>query len=105
VDACTKFPERHARLHAIAQEYLRSVVRTLVVSPDNRSRVDLNSAIHRARLNAGQVSQHERAVTVLIYTNDKAQLVAGLQRDVSQRSAIEASQQVSKQSHSLGLGR
>ncbi len=40
-----------------------------------------------------------------IYTNDEAQLVAGLQRDVSQRSAVEASEQLARQPHSQGLGR
>ena len=61
---------RRDRLHAIAQDYLRSDARTLVVSPDNRSRVALNTAIHEARLKSGQVSAHERAVTVLIARND-----------------------------------
>lgn len=42
---------------------------------------------------------------VQIYTNDKAQLVASLQRDVSQRSAVEASEQLARQPHSQGLGR
>jgi ATP-dependent exoDNAse (exonuclease V) alpha subunit len=63
-------PTSHDRLHAIAQDYLRSEARTLVISPDNRSRVALNTAIHEARLKAGQVSAHERAVTVLIARND-----------------------------------
>jgi conjugative relaxase-like TrwC/TraI family protein len=61
---------RHDRLHTIAQEYIRSTTRTLVVSPDNRSRIDLNTAIHHARQEAGQVSPHERAVTVLIGRHD-----------------------------------
>ena len=42
---------------------------------------------------------------VQIYTNDRAQLIASLQRDVSQRSAIEASEQLSRHHHSQGLGR
>jgi hypothetical protein len=42
---------------------------------------------------------------VHIYTNDKAQLMAGLQRDVSQRSAVEATEQLARHPHSQGLGR
>jgi ATP-dependent exoDNAse (exonuclease V) alpha subunit len=42
---------------------------------------------------------------VQIYTNDKTQLTAHLQRDVSHRSAIEASQEQSQRQHSIGLGR
>jgi hypothetical protein len=53
----------------------------------------------------GYVAVSRARHDVQIYTNDKAQLVAGLQRDVSQRSALEASQQVSKQHHSIGLDR
>jgi hypothetical protein len=41
---------------------------------------------------------------VQIYTNDKTQLAAHLQRDVSHRSAVEASQEQSQRQHSIGLG-
>jgi conjugative relaxase-like TrwC/TraI family protein len=65
-------PDRHDRVRAIAQEYLRSEARALVISPDNRSRVDLNTAIHEARLQTGQVSRQEHVVNVLIARNDVA---------------------------------
>ena len=42
---------------------------------------------------------------VQIYTNDKAQLTADLQREVSHRSAVEAIQEHSQGQHSIGLGR
>jgi conjugative relaxase-like TrwC/TraI family protein len=87
------------RMRAIAQEYLRSDARTLVVSPDNRSRVDLNAAIHRARLHAGQVSQDERAVTVLIARND----VAGADRSWARHYDFGDVVRYTRGSRALGL--
>ena len=40
--------DRDERLDAIAREYLRQPEGTLVVSPDNHSRTELNQVIHRA---------------------------------------------------------
>ena len=47
---------REKRLTAIAREYLRQPDRTLIVSPDNRSRLEINQVIHQARQAEGQVA-------------------------------------------------
>ena len=39
----------------IAREYVRSPENTLVVSPDNESRREINQHIHRATQDTGQV--------------------------------------------------
>ena len=62
--------DRPARLDAIARDYLRHPEGTLIVSPDNASRADLNDVIHRARQAAGQVAQVEHRARVLIPRQD-----------------------------------
>jgi conjugative relaxase-like TrwC/TraI family protein len=56
---------RDERLRAIAKEYVKDPHATLVVSPDNQSRQDLNDAIHRAMQREGQVDRDEHRTTVL----------------------------------------
>jgi ATP-dependent exoDNAse (exonuclease V) alpha subunit len=57
--------DRHERIAEIAREYVRSPERTLVVSPDNESRREINSAIHQAMQADGKVSNEEHRVHVL----------------------------------------
>jgi conjugative relaxase-like TrwC/TraI family protein len=54
------------RLAAIARDYVHSPERTLVVSPDNQSRREINEVIHRERQIAGQVEHQEHPVRVLV---------------------------------------
>ncbi len=58
------------RLETIAREYLAHPAGTLVVSPDNRSRAEINDVIHRARQSSGQVGQVEHRVRVLVPRQD-----------------------------------
>ena len=53
------------RLNSIAHEYSRRPEGTLVISPDNESRRELNSLIHRELQNRGDVSQDEHKLRVL----------------------------------------
>lgn len=57
--------DREERLKTIAQEYGRQPDRTLVISPDNESRRELNSLIHREMQQRGTVSQEEHKFRVL----------------------------------------
>ncbi|MBY0507034.1 MAG: relaxase domain-containing protein [Bryobacteraceae bacterium] len=54
------------RVAAIAAEYARTPESTLVISPDNASRMSLNRAIHREMQERGVVSGEEHRVTVLV---------------------------------------
>lgn len=59
-------PERHERISAIAKAYATSPERTLVVSPDNRSRKEINERIHRELQSCGLVSAAERPFRTLV---------------------------------------
>ena len=53
------------RMSAIAREYSRHPEGTLVISPDNESRRELNSLIHREMQNRGDVTKDEHKLRVL----------------------------------------
>ena len=53
------------RMSAIAREYSRHPEGTLVISPDNESRRELNSLIHRELQNGGDVNKDEHKLRVL----------------------------------------
>ena len=56
---------RQERLSEIAREYAREPQGTLVISPDNESRRELNALIHREMQEHGEVSQNEHKLRVL----------------------------------------
>ncbi len=58
------------RIEAIAREYARSPESTLVVSPDNRSRAEINSRIHAELQARGVVRGEERRVQTLVPRQD-----------------------------------
>ena len=64
------------RLREIAREYAREPQGTLVISPDNESRRELNSLIHREMQERGDVSQDEHKLRVL----DSRQEMTGADR-------------------------
>jgi conjugative relaxase-like TrwC/TraI family protein len=61
---------REERLDAIARDYVSHSDRTLVVSPDNQSRREINDVIHRERQMAGQVDPADHWVRVLVPRQD-----------------------------------
>src|SRR2546421_139071 len=54
------------RLKAISHEYAKQPEGTLVVSPDNQSRMEINRMIHTEMQKTGQVDYRERNVRVLV---------------------------------------
>jgi conjugative relaxase-like TrwC/TraI family protein len=56
---------REERFQTIARDYARHPQGTLVVSPDNQSRRELNVIIHHELQERGQVQPHEQTVHVL----------------------------------------
>jgi ATP-dependent exoDNAse (exonuclease V) alpha subunit len=62
--------DHRERLEAIARDYVGSPDRTLVVSPDNQSRREINGVIHRERQLAGQVDRDEHHVRVFVPRQD-----------------------------------
>ncbi|WP_158749433.1 MobF family relaxase [Acidobacterium sp. S8] len=65
-----EIPERENRIAAIATEYAKSPEGTLVVSPDNRSRVEINLAIRAEMQERGQVSKEEHPIAALVPRQD-----------------------------------
>jgi len=61
---------REERLAAIARDYVSHAEPTLVVSPDNQSRQEINVLIHRERQAVGQVQAHDESVRVLTPRQD-----------------------------------
>ena len=57
---------RDERFGEIAREYARQPEATLVVSPDNQSRMEINRTIHREMRARGQVDASEYNLTVLV---------------------------------------
>src|SRR5207237_10090956 len=53
-----------------ASAYCESPENTLVVSPGNRERVELNSLIHRKRQREGKVSRDDHQMTVYVNRQD-----------------------------------
>jgi conjugative relaxase-like TrwC/TraI family protein len=58
--------DRAERMAAIAHEYVKQPQGTLVVSPDNRSRMEINEAIHHAMQDTSQMTYHEHPMRVLV---------------------------------------
>src|SRR5258707_13400032 len=54
------------RISEIANEYAKQPEGTLVVSPDNQSRREINEVIHRTMQSAGQVNNDEHKARVLV---------------------------------------
>jgi len=62
--------DREQRLSAIAREYAREPQGTLVISPDNKSRRELNTLIHRQMQARGDVNPEEQKLRVLESRNE-----------------------------------
>jgi conjugative relaxase-like TrwC/TraI family protein len=91
--------DRDQRLAAIAREYLRQPDGTLIVSPDNRSRLEINQVIHQARQTEGQVAAQERLVRVLVARHD----VTGADRQWAAHYQAGDVVRYTKGSHTYGL--
>jgi conjugative relaxase-like TrwC/TraI family protein len=91
--------DRSERIAEIAREYVRSPESTLVVSPDNESRREINSRIHRAMQDAGLVKSEEHSVRVLYARQD----ITGADRQHAQNYEPGDVIRYSKGSKPLGI--
>ena len=91
--------DRQDRMAEIAREYVRSPEKTLVVSPDNESRRELNNQIHRAMQSEGKASNDEQRVHVLYARQD----VTGADRQHAQNYERGDVLRYSKGSKPLGI--
>jgi ATP-dependent exoDNAse (exonuclease V) alpha subunit len=62
--------DRDERIQAIARAYVEQPANTLVISPDNESRMEIAVRIHEEMKGLGKVSQDEHAIKVLVTRQD-----------------------------------
>jgi conjugative relaxase-like TrwC/TraI family protein len=92
---------REARIAAIAREYAASPANTLVVSPDNRSRAEINIEIHRELQTQGIVERQEHRLQVLT----SRQELTGADRSWAQRYQPNDVLHYSRTSKETGIGK
>lgn len=92
---------REERITAIAREYARSPESTLVVSPDNRSRAEINQRIHAELQSRGLVSRFEHTITALV----PRQEMTGADRTWAAQYQIGDFLRYSRASRETGIGK
>ena len=66
----TEIPDRQQRIEAIVRDYVAQPKSTLVVSPDNASRREINDAVRAELHSTGALSKDNQAMTVLTPRSD-----------------------------------
>lgn len=94
-----EMPARADRIAAIAREYAHSPDGTLVVSPDNRSRTEINERIHAELQARGLVSQREYHVTTLVTRQE----LTGADRSWAQKYQVNDVLRYSRTSNETGI--
>jgi len=89
------------RIKEIAREYATSPESTLVVSPDNRSRSEINAQIHKELQACGLVNKQEYTMRVLV----PRQELTGADRSWAQRYQIDDILHYSRTSKETGIGK
>ncbi|MGA2852425.1 MAG: MobF family relaxase [Terracidiphilus sp.] len=90
---------RGDRIDAIAREYARSPESTLVVSPDNRSRTEINQRIHEELQSRGVVSRAEHTLITLV----PRQEMTGADRTWAQQYQVNDILRYSRGSQETGI--
>lgn len=89
----------HERLHAIARNYAGSPERTLIVSPDNASRHELNQAVRQELKATGAVKRDDCIFPILVPRQD----MTGAERAWASRYQVDDVVRYSRGSRSLGV--
>jgi len=96
-----EFKGREERIEAIAKEYARSPENTLVVSPDNRSRMEINQVIHAELQVRGVVSHDEHTLRTLV----PRQELTGAARTWAENYEVGDVVRYSRASKETGIGK
>ena len=94
-------PGHEERISAIAKEYAKSPQDTLVVSPDNRSRIEINERIHAELQGKGRVSGEEHPIRTLV----PRQELTGADRTWAARYEVGDILRYSRASKETGIGK
>src|SRR5271168_2964838 len=92
---------RDERIAAIATEYAKSPENTLVISPDNRSRIEINERIHAELQRSGLVSNEEQCIRTLVPRQD----LTGADRTWAERYEVGDVLRFSRASKETGIGK
>jgi conjugative relaxase-like TrwC/TraI family protein len=92
---------RDARIAALAKEYAKSPENTLVVSPDNCSRTEINERIHAELQRGGLVSTAEHRISTLAPRQD----LTGADRTWAERYEVGDVLRYSRTSKETGIGK
>src|SRR6202158_4634725 len=88
------------RIAAIAKEYAKSPENTLVISPDNRSRIEINERIHSELQRGGIVSNEEHRIRTLVPRQD----LTGADRTWAERYEVGDVLRYSRTSKETSIG-
>jgi len=89
------------RIGAIAKEYAQRPENTLVISPDNRSRIEINERIHAELQRSGLVSSQEHHIRTLVPRQD----LTGADRTWAERYEMGDVLRYSRASKETGIGK
>src|SRR5271155_1876532 len=89
------------RIGAIAKEYAQSPENTLVISPDNRSRIEINERVHAELQRSGLVSSQEHHIRTLVPRQD----LTGADRTWAERYEMGDVLRYSRASKETGIGK
>jgi conjugative relaxase-like TrwC/TraI family protein len=92
---------REDRITAMAREYARSPESTLVVSPDNLSRAEINHRIHAELQSRGSVGKEEHQVQTLV----PRQEMTGADRSWAQQYHVDDILRYSRSSRETGIAK
>jgi ATP-dependent exoDNAse (exonuclease V) alpha subunit len=92
---------RDERIAAIAKEYAKSPENTLVISPDNRSRIEINERVHAEMQRSGLVSNEEYRFRTLVPRQD----LTGADRTWAERYEVGNVLRYSRASKETGIGK
>ena len=89
------------RIAAIAKEYAKSPENTLVISPDNRSRMEINERVHAELQRSGLVINEEHRIRTLVPRQD----LTGADRTWAERYEVGDVLRYSRASKETGIGK
>src|SRR6202522_2155954 len=96
-----KIKSHDERIAAIAKEYAKSPENTLVISPDNRSRMEINERVHAELQQNGLVSNDEHRIRTLVPRQD----LTGADRTWAERYESGDVLRYSRASKETGIGK
>jgi ATP-dependent exoDNAse (exonuclease V) alpha subunit len=94
-----EIPDAEERIHAIARSYVDSPEKTLIVSPDNASRRELNAAVRQELKTNGTLAQEDHSFRVLV----QRQEMTGAERSWASRYEINDVIRYARGSKSVGI--